>query len=446
MKKKLAQVAIAAPLCVSLAGCEREETLTEAVVIAESSERVEGAWWRAALSIDEERVIPFFVNLPEFESGEGAVIRNGVEDIPVACAWDGQSLVLEFPHYDSRVEAQLTSEGDLEGEWTITRRDGVKHVAFAAKQLDAYLPLARMGMGDWGAGVSAEKVEPARESIWSMDFEDSGPAKGVFAEVAHFTGEDAQGSVLQGTILTPTGDYRFLAGSLVKRESNVHRREFGLSVFDGAHAFLFTGAILGDVMAGTFYSGNWWREEFVASRLGEGETFELPDAFSETNVTAGDQRLRLPALENAQYQGKAVLVNIFGTWCPNCHDEAPFLRKLYEKHHDEGLEILSLAYEHTGDDERSRAQVARFRERYAIPWEILIVGTSDTEQASATLPSLTRIKCFPTTVFVGRDGVVRAVHTGFSGPATGEAHEQVRQEFEAHIREILSVSIVGTAD
>jgi thiol-disulfide isomerase/thioredoxin len=176
----------------------------------------------------------------------------------------------------------------------------------------------------------------------------------------------------------------------------------------------------------------------TARRLGPDEEFELPDPFSEVALTSGDGKLHLAELDTPRYRGKPVIVQIFGTWCPNCHDETPVLRDLYERYHDDGLEVLGLAYEVTGDDERSQRQVERFKEKFGIDWEIVIAGTSDKAQASKTLPDISAVKSFPTTIWIGRDGKVQAIHSGFAGPATGVEHVELVAEFEK-----LTEGIVG---
>jgi len=58
-----------------------------------------------------------------------------------------------------------------------------------------------------------------------------------------------------------------------------------------------------------------------------------------------DLQGRIVSDRDARFRGKVVLVNITGSWCPNCHDEAPFLEALYRKYHDQGLEIVALDFE-----------------------------------------------------------------------------------------------------
>jgi thiol-disulfide isomerase/thioredoxin len=140
---------------------------------------------------------------------------------------------------------------------------------------------------------------------------------------------------------------------------------------------------------------------------------------------------------DARFRGKVVLVDIFGTWCPTCHDAAPGLVRLYHKYHDRGLEIVGLAYEVTGDSATDSRQVRRYREKFGIPYPLLLAGINQTDAAAATLPQLHGFTSFPTTIFLGRDGRVRLVHAGFYGPATGAQHERLVRQFEQEVERLL---------
>ena len=156
---------------------------------------------------------------------------------------------------------------------------------------------------------------------------------------------------------------------------------------------------------------------------------------SVTLPTAGEVVL---SLDNPRFAGKAVLVNIFGSWCPNCNDEAPLLAEWHRRYAARGLEVVGLAYEFTGDRERDRRQVRRYAARHGIEFPLLLAGVSDKARAGETLPDLTAVIAYPTTVFVGRDGRGRKIHSGFTGPATGAHHDALVAELEAEIEGLLA--------
>jgi len=388
----------------------------------------DAGWWRGRLLIDETRSVGFFFELPRI-GHEGDFIGrivNGRERIDVALIWDHGKLRFEFPHYDAVIEchrAPIGAEIGLFGEYRLTTSGGRTRVmTFEAAPVGAGRP-SPSGRNAEPLPARAPQVDFSGE--WKIDFEKSGPAKGVFRQPG---GSD----VVTGTILTTTGDYRYLSGG-------VAGRQFAISVFDGAHAFLVTARAdeSGDSLTGTFRSGAHYEEAFTAVRVPQGETYELPDPFEQVGLTNDQGRLRLGLLDDPKYRGKPVVVTFFGTWCPNCHDEAPVLVDLHERYAPRGLEMLGLAYEHTSGGERSRRQVERFKRRYGIPWEIVVAGESSKLEAAAMVPDLTAIKSWPTTVFIGRDGRVKAIHSGFAGPATGEEHRELVNTFDRIVREMV---------
>ncbi len=238
--------------------------------------------------------------------------------------------------------------------------------------------------------------------------------------------------------MTTTGDYRFLDGT-------VEGKTLKLACFDGAHAFLFQAVLDPDgIMHGDFWSSDSWHDTWRAKR---DEQASLPDAFAETSATddANLGQLSFPdldgtptRLDDPKFAGQARLIYVFGSWCPNCHDAAEYFAELQKKYDGQGLSILGLAFEHTGDFERDSQQVRRYLERHGASYPVLIAGLSDKEEASKAVPFLDRVRSYPTTVFVDANNKIRAVHTGFSGPATGAAYDDLKQKFESLIEQMIS--------
>jgi thiol-disulfide isomerase/thioredoxin len=217
-----------------------------------------------------------------------------------------------------------------------------------------------------------------------------------------------------------------------------------LSGFDGAHAFLFSATLAGDgTLAGDFWSSEDHHETWSARR---DEAAALPDAFAQTSwsdLPLGE--LNFPdldgdwhALDAPEFAGRARIIEIFGSWCPNCHDAAEELVRLQQRYGERGLSIVGLAFERTGDAQHDAAQVRLFAERHGVTWPLLLAGTADKATATARVRLLDEVRSFPTTIFLHGDGRVRAVHSGFSGPATGEDFRKQQQAFESLIEELLA--------
>jgi peroxiredoxin len=247
-------------------------------------------------------------------------------------------------------------------------------------------------------------------------------------------------SGVNATFLTTLGDYRYLTGGMTADGSHLN-----LSCFDGAHAFLFKAELKPNgTLEGDFWSGDSWHETWSAVR---DDNAKLPDPFG---LTKWNESARLDSfwfrdLDGkkcllSEFPGKARMLVAFGSWCPNCNDEAEYLRELDEKYRARGLSIVGLAFELTGDFARDSKQVQIYAERHKLAFPLLIAGTSDKEAASKKFPLLDKIRAFPTTIFLHSDGRVRAVHQGYSGPATGAEHTKLREDFERLIDEVLAES------
>jgi peroxiredoxin len=396
----------------------------------------------------------FGLLLPHDSSGAtSAQIVNAEEKIYVPTVrWSRErlELVLEFPHYDARIDARASADGTtLSGVWRKRKdRERWTELPFKARAdgwhrdpcqsangelVESRLRdvLARRGaftQGFFGSWLTqfASDPEPAVARFW-----------GTWTELG-----DGESTVceLYGTFLTTLGDYRYLSGEFDERENQVT-----LSCFDGAHAFLFRATLQEDAsLAGDFWSGDSWHDTWTAVR---DDNAKLPDPFGLTKTREGVKldELEFPDLEGAPrklgdpaFAGKARIVQLFGTWCPNCNDEARYLAELDRRYRARGLAILGLAFELTGDFERDAVQVKRYAERHELRFPLLVAGVSDKPKASERFPLLDKVRAFPTTLFVDASGRVRAVHQGFSGPATYAEHVKLREDFERRIESLLA--------
>ena len=353
-----------------------------------------------------------------------AWIVNGPERIEAGNLIATQSgAVIGFPHYDSQLQFERGWEPNSPHLNRATK--GVFRKRRGADNI-AEVPFV--------AHVADEPVCEDPTSFcgrWSVQFDgDEDPSVGVFEQ-------NADTNAVNGTFLTTTGDYRYLSGGVVNDQLT-------LSCFDGAHAFLFLAKLTDDgQLVGTFRSGNWYKTTWTATRDNDAQ---LPDAFQQTvatdRIALGD--LKFPnvdgevfALDDPRLQGRCRIIEIFGSWCPNCQDAGEYLTELHERYSDRGLAITGLAFEMTGEFEHDAEQVRTFVERNKTPYPILIAGTSDKAGASETLPIIDRVRSYPTMLFLDASGKIVAIYTGFSGPATGDAHTELRKRFEKIIESCL---------
>ena len=330
--------------------------------------------------------------------------------------WD----VIRFPAFEASVH-WTAFQTELPGLYTKARGESIATVPLRIRLVDS-----AHDRFDREHPLDPDAIS-AIDGRWVVDFANSDDeALGIFevTEVGHAT----------GTFLTTTGDYRFLEGV-------VDGATLKLSCFDGGHAFLFHADLNDDgSLTGDFWSGNWYRDTWTATPAPEGYT--MPDAFALTEWTgdAGLNDLVFKDLEGVErsvgemIKGKPAIIEVFGSWCPNCHDAAKAVKDLQKKH---GIAVVGLAFELTDEHERSVRQVRAFQAKHGAEWPVLVAGTADKAEASKRLPVFDELRSYPTTVFVRADGTVAAVHTGFTGPAAPEEHAALLERWDAIVRDLV---------
>ena len=374
--------------------------------------------WRVELSLNDRLNLPFF--LEQQSQGnytQPYYIVNGDEKIQMTTnKADNDSLRLDFQEMDGYLMVSIDASKNLRGYW----QNNIKNQRIPLHGI--YNDSLRFPIINT---ANTSKVAKKYQVTFS-EKEEPWPAVGLFEQ---------DGNLINGTFLTETGDFRFLSG-------NVYGNELFLSCFDGSHAFVFTAKINKNRLSGRFYSGSSYRTDWrgVAD---DNAQLKSPNELSYVvDSTYNLEEINLLTLCGLKtkvkpFKSTITLIQIMGTWCPNCLDETNYYKELYRKYHKQGLEIRSIGFEYGATKRIQRKKLKLFLRKAKIPYPVYLGGQASKKLASALFPMLNEISSFPTTLFVNNRGEIIHVHTGFNGPGTGTYFEEYKKETEDIIENLL---------
>lgn len=336
---------------------------------------------------------------------------------------EGQSLKLLYDFYDGVLLARLNGDemqGTFVRQWqkqTLTRDLHAVRSTTAPAIAGSTTDLT----GDWVLKVG----EGEQQRLWRAAFKTANGQAG-------------------GTIIPVSGDWGQLSGTFTADNT------LTLNRFDGINARIFKATLQPDgTLAGYLDLGLLDpKRKVVAERINDKNkklVASLPDPNTYTRMSNASEPFifsfpdldgNLVSWNDERFKNKVVAISITGSWCPNCHEETPFLQELYARYKKQGFEAIALAFEYTGEVSRDLEQVRIFGKRHAVQYPLLLAGS--TEDAPKKLPQLVNFGAYPTTLFIGRDGLVKRIHAGFEGRATGERSAKLKDEIERLVKSLLS--------
>jgi thiol-disulfide isomerase/thioredoxin len=400
--------------------------------LASAQSNLDGRW--AATLTRNGLTIPFRLDISGDGSHASGKLFNGDDfETTTSAKIENGSVQLSFEHYLTTIAATL-KDGELDGKITVSRRspinitpgassDNVSDVVsdFHAKRYVKPTSASAAGVPSIDGVWEIPHESPKGEKAWRLIVKQNGPE-------------------IEATVLRVDGDTGALTGGW-------QDGKFVASHFDGARPGLIQitpqqdRSLLVDLKAEPRnYVLTAWRPEAARAKglpepsnylthttvRNPGEVF----AYSFRDVHG-----KLISNDDAKFKGKVVLAIVTGTWCPNCHDEAKYLVKLYEKYHDKGLEIVALDFEEE-DQAASLQRVNAFISQYRIPYTYLIAGTPD--EMWDKVPQAVNLNTWPATFFIGRDGKVKATYAGFASGASGVYNAELREDFTSNIERLLA--------
>ena len=405
-----------------------------------TAENLEGRW--SATLVQGGVTIPFRLDI----SGDGdkavGTLYNGEDkEFTTSASIKDGKVELNFDHYLTSIVATV-KDGQLDGTIEVTRR-GASRAGGALEDNGV-----RRGSGSpfhatryvAPPAVSAANV-PSIDGSWVIPH-DSPKGEKAWRLIVQQHGADIITSILR-----VDGDTGALTGSW-------QGDKFVASHFDGARPGLLeitpqADGTLQVVSGGSNRDGVMiaYRPEVARAKgLPEPANYQTHTSVRDPNeiftYSFPDTKGKLVSNEDPRFKGKVVLAIVTGTWCPNCHDEAQYLVELYKKYHDKGLEIVALDFEEP-DQQVSLKRVNAFIKQYKVPYTYLIAG--EPADMWDKVPQAVNLNTWPATLFIGKDGRVKATHAGFAAPGSGEFYTQLKEEFTSNIERLLNESDAPTS-
>jgi thiol-disulfide isomerase/thioredoxin len=349
------------------------------------------------------------------------MIHNGEERIKITDVVFGRdratakdTLDIEFKEFDTKIHA-IVEEKLMEGYWEVNYKENYK-IKFKAFQGDdrRFRQISPKAPQDF-SGRYALRFSP--------NSKDEYPGIGVFEQKA---------DTLFGTVLTETGDYRYLAGKVVDNKAY-------LSVFDGSHSFLIEmkkdslNHIIGAIRYGT--AGKEAFEGILDPNAKLSSGYDLVKQTNKNKISFNlpNHEGKLVNTNGDDFKGKVKIYEVMGTWCPNCKDATNFLKKVKAENPD--IAIAALAFERYRDSTKSTKILSQYVTKMQLTYPILLAGYFDKKEASTKLPMIEKVMAYPTLLIVDQNDQLQKIFTGFYGPATKE-HESFIKEFQTELNKL----------
>lgn len=370
--------------------------------------------WDAAVVVNGLE-IPFRFEI----AGNGAAVKgwffNGDEKVEsTGGTFENGSLVLNFDHYATSLAAALVN-GRLAG--TYNRAAGF--YPFYAKR--------------FAPSAAFPNDVPSIDGLWTIGSVNSNKGESAWRFIVRQSGAEVTAAILR-----VDGDTGALAGTY-------RNGRFIVSHFSGARPLVLELTPQED---GSLEIVRNKTEKMIAVKDSEAKLKGVPEPTDPSRHSSvkdptepfkfafPDITGKIVSSTDERFRGKVLIVAIGGSWCPNCHDEAPFLSDLYRKYQSKGLEIVELSFEEEAQKAKGYPRLLAFNKRYGVNYTVLLAG--DQADLQEKVPQIHNLNSFPTTIFVGKDGLVRAVHAGFAGAVSGVFHENAKDEITATVERLLA--------
>ena len=398
---------------------------------ASPSANLDGRW--AATLTRGTVVIPFRLDISGSGNHVVGTLFNGEDtETTTSASMESGAVKLNFEHYLTNIEATVTG-GELDGKIIAIRRSAInitpgRITEEATDSVNAFH--AKRYVAPAAAAVANV---PNIDGVWEIPHE-SNKGEKAWRLIVQQKGAD-----IETTVLRVDGDSGALTGGWKDGK-------FVASHFDGSRPGLIEITPQADGSLAIVLRADPRNENLTAYRPEVARAKGLPEPANYLTHTSvrnpnevftysfRDVSGKIVSNNDPRFKGKVVLAIVTGTWCPNCHDEAQYLVKLYQQYHNKGVEIVALDFEEA-DQAESLTRVKAFIKQYKVPYPYLIAGTPD--EMWDKVPQAVNLNTWPATLFIGRDGKVKATYSGFASAASGVYGKELNDDFTSIIDRLL---------
>lgn len=360
--------------------------------------------WNFELDIQNNK-IPFYL---KFEDKK-VILKNNVELIELEYKKEGNKIIIPILNYDAAFELEELGN-TLKGHWIkYNRKTEYKLSLFGMKTKFQKFPIV-------------DEVAFSGDTNLKITFEDNS-----YGILTH------SGNNTYSSIVTETGDYRYLTS---KHEGEA----LILYGFDGLFAFyLHSGYRSDGIYEGTMHAGLSYNQKFITKN---DPKFSLRDPYKITTYKGNLLEISLPNLKNEQVKiinkGTPAVIQIFGSWCPNCIDETKYFLEWKKKNPNKKIDFKIVSFERSPNKKHALKMLKKTQSIYKINYPVLIGGYTKENKVSDVFKDIKNFISFPTSIYVDKSGNVKEIHAGFNGPATGEYYENFKIHFKKLIDSLLN--------
>lgn len=393
--------------------------LLSSAASAQSQPSILGHWQGEVSSHNQS--VPVYLDITGTPANLKATLLNGPGSTPAtSVTFANGHLVVSFSYFARAIDATL-ADGKLTGTFGGPRKGYVPVTLHPAPVAKTAKPAHEDLLGDWEIATKSANGE----SAWQLRIAKS----------------DSSQDTVRAVIQRIDGDTGALYGNWSGNALRVsHVTAAGIELYSiqpQADGTLLVANLLSDKSTDPQVARrpDVARKENLAPPTDTAQQTTMKDPTERFVFSAPDLNGKLVSNTDPQFDGKVVIVAIGGSWCPNCHDEAPFLVSLYKQFHAQGLEIVNLSFEEEAQL-KDPTRLHAFIQRYNIPYTVLLAGNTD--QLNEKITQANNLNCWPTSFFVGRDGRVKEIHAGYAGPGNPAANKALTREVTELVEHLLA--------